>query len=260
MREEWTAPSVFIHHTVSREATPGYDLHCHPSYEVYCFLDGDAEYRVEGKRYHPAPGTLLLLPPNVFHGVKVLSSRPYDRMALHFAPELLPQGHAQELLAPFLAEEACYPRTEGYRLEGYFRALLECRDLPEGLQRIALPARLTALLTQVGLIALRTEPLCAPPEKADGIAGRLIAYVNDHYTQPLSLAELSGQFYLSKNQLNRIFRRATGTTIMDYAARKRVALVQRLVQEGVPAQRAAMRAGYGDYSNYYRQSRRIAGA
>ncbi len=260
MREEWTTDSVFIHHTVSREVPTGYDLHCHPTYEVYCFLDGDAEYMVEGKRYHPAPGTLLLLPPNVFHGVKVLSSRPYDRMALHFAPELLPPESAPALLAPFMAEKACYPRTEGYRLEGYFRALLECRELPAPLQDIALPARLTALLTQVGLIALRTQPLCAPPEQAEGIAGRLIAYVNDHYTQPMSLAELAGRFYLSKNQLNRIFRRATGTTIMDYAARKRVALVQRLVREGTPAQQAAARAGYGDYSNYYRQSKRIAGA
>ncbi len=258
MREEWDTGAVFIHHTVSRAAMAEYDLHCHPSHEIYLFQEGDAEYRVEGKRYRPAPGTLLLLPPNVFHGVKVLSERPYERMALHFFPALLPPGQEDTLLSPFLAGGACYPRTEGYRLEGYFSALLDCRELPEPLRSIALTARLTALLTQVGLLALRSDPAAAPPEE-DGMARRLIAYVNEHYTQPLSLSELSGRFFLSKNQLNRVFRRATGTTIMDYIARKRVALAQRLIQEGEGAQRAALMAGYGDYSNYYRQCRRIVG-
>ena len=84
MNASWDDGRIYIHHTVSRTPTGEYDLHCHHSYEVYCFLEGDAEYLVEGRVYRPSPGSVLLLPPNVFHGVKVLSDRRYDRMALHF--------------------------------------------------------------------------------------------------------------------------------------------------------------------------------
>ena len=46
---------------------------------------------------------------------------------------------------------------------------------------------------------------------------------------------------------------------MAYAARKRIALARRLISEGESAQRAALRAGYGDYSNFYRQYKKLLG-
>lgn len=60
MRTSWDDGKIYIHHTVSRAPMETYDLHCHHSYEVYYFLDGDAEYLVEGRVYRPAPGSVLL--------------------------------------------------------------------------------------------------------------------------------------------------------------------------------------------------------
>lgn len=258
MNASWDDGRIYIHHTVSRAPTGEYDLHCHHSYEVYCFLDGDAEYRVEGRVYRPSPGSILLLPPNVFHGVKVLSERRYDRMALHFLGEMI-RPECAALLAPFRAGGVYYAQAQSYRLEEYFRSLLECAEMPDGLRPLAQNARLEALLTQVALIAERAEPMGAPQADSEGMAARLIEYVNQHYAGNLSLEELSGRFFLSKNQLNRIFRRATGATVMAYAARKRIALARRLISEGESAQRAALRAGYGDYSSFYRQYKKLMG-
>ena len=46
---------------------------------------------------------------------------------------------------------------------------------------------------------------------------------------------------------------------MAYAARKRIALARRLISDGESAQRAALRAGYGDYSNFYRPYKKLLG-
>lgn len=258
MKTAWDDGRVYIHHTVSRAATEEYDLHCHHSYEVYYFLDGDAEYLVEGRVYRPAPGSVLLLPPNVFHGVKVLSERRYDRMALHFLGEVI-RPECAVLLSPFGGEGAYYAQAQAFHLEEYFDSLLRCAEIPESLRPLAQNARLEALLSQVALLAEQAEPMRLPQADPDGMAARLIEYVNSHYTGALSLDELSGRFFLSKNQLNRIFRRATGATIMAYAARKRIALARRLISEGESAQRAALRAGYGDYSSFYRQYKKLLG-
>ena len=258
MNASWDDGRIYIHHTVSRTPTGEYDLHCHHSYEVYCFLEGDAEYLVEGRVYRPAPGSVLLLPPNVFHGVKVLSDRRYDRMALHFLGELI-RPECESLLSCFRGEGAYYAQAQSYRLDEYFYSLLECAEMPEDLRAVAQIARLEALLSQVALLCARVEPMRPPQTDPDGLAARLIEYVNAHYTGEMSLDELSGRFFLSKNQLNRVFRRATGATVMAYAARKRIALARRLISEGESAQRAALRAGYGDYSNFYRQYKKLLG-
>ena len=58
-------------------------LHQHDFYEMYFFLGGQVEYRVEGHAYRMEPGDLLLINPMEFHQPIVESSeKPYERMVL----------------------------------------------------------------------------------------------------------------------------------------------------------------------------------
>ena len=58
------------------------DLHHHDFYEIYYFISGDVEYRVEGKTYILQKGDLLLISPGVFHQPLVRSGVPYERIVL----------------------------------------------------------------------------------------------------------------------------------------------------------------------------------
>lgn len=82
--------------------------------------------------------------------------------------------------------------------------------------------------------------------------GDIITYLNEHFTEPITLEALAERFFISKNYLNRVFRKATGTTVMDYLIRKRVTYVQQLLINGIPATQAAALAGFGDYTCFYR--------
>ena len=75
----------------------------------------------------------------------------------------------------------------------------------------------------------------------------------------MTLDQLSDRFYISKHHLNKVFRRATGTTVFDYLLHKRIVLAQELLIDGLSAQEAAARTGFGDYSSFYRSYRRILG-
>ena len=58
------------------------DLHHHDFYEIYYFISGDVEYRVEGKNYVLQKGDLLLISPGVFHQPVVRPGTPYERIVL----------------------------------------------------------------------------------------------------------------------------------------------------------------------------------
>ena len=92
-----TTEQVSYGYSESEIPTEEYALHCHNFYEVYFFLDGDVDYLVEGTQYKPTPNSLLLLSPNVFHGVKINGSRPYKRFSVHF-----PSGYSVRGTACFL--------------------------------------------------------------------------------------------------------------------------------------------------------------
>ena len=65
-------------------------IHHHDFYEVYFFLGGKVEYRVEGRIYQLKPGDLLLISPMELHQLIVKESNSaYDRFVLWIDKEYL---------------------------------------------------------------------------------------------------------------------------------------------------------------------------
>ncbi len=89
---------VLFAYSLSEESSYDYSLHCHNYHELYYFIEGNVDYLVEGRQYHPTPHSLLLLTPNVFHGVKINDTKPYRRFALHFLPGILTMERRHLLL------------------------------------------------------------------------------------------------------------------------------------------------------------------
>ena len=87
---------------------------------------------------------------------------------------------------------------------------------------------------------------------SNGPIRAIIQYLNQNYTENITLDMLAEKFYLSKYYLCRAFHKATGLTIHDYIRVKRLTLVRELKSEGKNISEAAMRAGFTDYSSFYR--------
>ena len=132
-----------------------YALHCHNFYEVFYFLSGDADYLVEGVNYQPTPGSVLLLSPHAFHGVRVNSTAPYRRYSLHFHPDLLLPERRDFLLRAFpqIGENAGQPiyfkHTEKFHLLSYLESFESCSRKSNEFQAQMLPICVEALLMQI---------------------------------------------------------------------------------------------------------------
>lgn len=244
-------------------ASPEYDLHCHNFYEVYLFLEGNVDYLVEGQQYKPTPNSMLLLSPHVFHGVRINDSTPYRRFSIHFHPDILSSDRRSLLLSAFpsperRAERIYFEQVERFHIPDYFEALEDCARKPPELSASLLPICVEALLARITSLAADGAPLEEQPGTPD-TATAILLYLNRHLKDAITLDQLSEQFFISKHHLNKVFRKATGTTVFDYLLHKRVILAQQLLIDGYSAQAAASEAGFGDYSSFYRAYKRILG-
>ena len=113
------------------------------------------------------------------------------------------------------------------------------------------PVFLEALISTIALSAPSEEP-AQETTSVTPAQETIIAYLNSHFTEPITLDDLAERFFISKHHLNRSFRKATGTTVRDYLISKRVTYVQQLLINGVPATQASTLAGFGDYTAFYR--------
>jgi AraC-like DNA-binding protein len=233
-------------------------------YEIYYFVEGDVDYLVEGKLYRPAPHSLLLLSPHVFHGVKVNSELPYRRFTIHFNPDLLLTERRPLLLSAFPSNEkhsrreVYYENLAGMQLISFLEALVSLASQPEQLQLQLLPTYIEAILAQLTLICRTHSPVQVEVRTSHTITD-IITYLNDHLTSSITLDHLSEHFNISKHYLNRAFRKAAGTTVFDYLIYKRVIYAQQQIINGATATEAAIQSGFRDYSVFYRAYRKHLG-
>jgi AraC-like DNA-binding protein len=261
--QEIHTDSIIFHHSVDHRKTDEYALHCHNFYEIYYFIAGNVSYLVEGKPYVPAPHSILLISPNVFHGVKVENDQAYERFALHFVPSFLSMESRSLLLSPFhpaaASSDIYFPNADAFHMQDYFEQLLDSRNMSTEMQQISIKIRLEALLTQLLFMRRSTNEELPDGRSSSRTAAQVIDYLNEHLTEDLTLDELSSRFYISKHHLNKVFRKATGTTVGNYVIYKRVVLAQQLIMQGQSAGSASASAGFQDYSTFFRAYKKVFG-
>lgn len=255
-----TLPEMLVaRHTINQYQPPGYDIHCHSFYELYFFISGKISYHVEGRQYTPLPQSILLMAPNVLHGMKYLENSTYERYVLHFTAQSLPPETRSFLLAPFhCRENLYYTEAEEFSFQEHFESLLACQNLSSDIRRPAERIALQSLLLLLVRMSLRSQPP-QPEEKLSPIISQVLAYLNENLSEELRLDDLATRFFISKDHLNRLFHLATGTTIRQYVLYKRISFAQQRILAGEPAASAAMAAGFRDYSVFFRTYKKILG-
>jgi AraC-like DNA-binding protein len=239
-----------IWHNKSDEG-PGVDIqaHTHAHYEILYVFTGDVEFYVEGYKYPLLPESLLLTPATNFHGWKPRSRHLYHRVAVLFMPELLDQSEQNFFLKLFSTGARFFTDTSSRSIGLFIEALLGCVDMEQPLQEIALKGRLVSLLSEISLLQSNHVK---QPASEDKRVHEVLKYLGEHLVERLSLEEVSHRFGISKNYLNILFRQATGTTVNQYIRAKRLALARQGMINGYGAEEAAHKAGFNDYSNFFK--------
>ena len=249
-----------LNRTLTPAPTPdGFRMHNHTSMEVYCFLGGKGIYHIEGSEYPLEPGVVLIMHPSESHYIDLDCTVPYERIVLNFTEEFLapidPEGW---LLRPFRDRPAGkFNLYKSEELPGgslsYFDAMTAGGDA-----QVNILCGLLPLLRQIRLLwQSRAEEADTPGETLEY---RIIRHVNRNLTGHLTLEDICEKYYISRSQLCRLFKKATGTTLWNYVTVKRLALARELLAKGGQPTHIYTRCGFADYSTFYRAYVKAYGA
>lgn len=237
-----------------KTATP--KLHTHEMCEIYCVFRGNGFYVTEGTQHKLEYGKILLMRPGEAHKVYLTGNEPYERLSHHF-PMSVVDGVDPErrLLTPFfdrpLGLHNVYERSVVANTKIY--------DLFTTLHAEKEDEYATELNTTVVLLAILTElrklfdsKLYLPPNDDSAKMHAVLEYINSNLTRELSVEQICTKFFLSRGQLNRGFKKATGTTLWDYVLTKRLLLAKMYIADGMHTGQASAACGFRDYSAFYR--------
>lgn len=237
------------------------DLHHHDFYEIYYLVSGDVTYTIESRLYKVLPGDLLLISPRELHQVHIRPEHAaYERYVLWIHPQLIEKLSAEDADL----SQALDPTRPGYgnqlRLQlpdqQRIRGLMEQLYLESQISLFGSGLITTSLLTQllvtVNRLALREDCHFEDISRSSKTVSRVVAYINLHYSEPLSLDLLAEKFYISKYHLSHEFQRQVGTSVGRYIQKKRLQIARQLLIQGNKPNNVFGICGFGDYTGFYR--------
>lgn len=236
-------------------------LHHHDFYEVYFFVSGNVQYNIESRSYLLTPGDILLISPMELHQPMFADSqRSYERIVLWIDKRFLESFSipGQDITACFdssapfhtnlLRPDATTRQLLAFQLE---QLLAETEEDGE-YSKICAMSYLVQVLVLLNRQARKEQQYPEVKPLADSAVYSVMTYINEHYSEDLTLDNLANRFFISKYHLSREFVRLIGTSVHRYIIQKRLVMAKQMMSEGMSSTEVYQHCGFGDYSNFYR--------
>ncbi|MQY05260.1 helix-turn-helix domain-containing protein [Actinomadura macrotermitis] len=227
-----------------------YAPHVHDEYAIGVCVDGLETMRYRGERIFSAAGSILVVEPGETHTGGPAGPDGYAYLALY------PGAATLRAVGGGGVPHFGRPVIDDPELATAMR--LTHRELRRGGDPLEGESRLLWLLGE--LVRRHAEPAGEPAAPPGSRVARLVSErLADELTAPPTLAVLAGDLGLSRYQLLRAFRSATGMPPYAWLAQHRVARARALLDAGLRPAEAASLVGFADQAHLTRWFRRVLG-
>lgn len=204
----WNAP----------EETPSFN-------RLYYLTEGEGMVTLNGVRYYPKAGQLMIMPAGTVQTRTTTRENPYSRYFCHFEARIgaWPLFHA----APNLY--LC-PVDEPERILSLFGEVLTLADRPGPFAAMRIKACLLELLAyclEKGGYSDFMDHFMQTDER--GKLAKVLEYIELHLSEPLEVETLAELVHLHPNYFIPYFKKHLGVTPMHYVQQKRIEQAKRLL-------------------------------
>ena len=244
-----------FHETYSSSTTNvSYEKHMHNYYELYYFLEGNADYIVGNTVYHLQPHDLLFIRPSLYHYLKLLSDTPYHRIVINFTTK-----HLTEAMQNDIESLQTHYRVPTNRLisQYYNNSINIINRYNEVDTYDCLIQFLNQILTELKYSKDLTDQ--ESPAIIHPLFGKILTFIDQNLNQELNVHILSEKFFISPSWIMHAFRDFLNISAMEYINRKKILFAQQLISSGVPPMTAAEQCNFKNYSTFYTQYKKILG-
>lgn len=241
--------ATYITHTFAR--------HSHDYYVIGVIEAGVQSFAYRGARQVTPAGDVFVIHPGEAHTGEAVSLEGYTYRTLYPPVPLL--------------QRVCSEIAGGEQSVPYFPTpvihdgeLASClRDLHLTLTAGAPPLEREARFWQACALLITRYAEIRPPQRAAGqersAVQQVRGYLDEHFAEPVTLAELARLVGFSPYYLHRVFEREVGLPPHAYLESVRIREAQRRLSCGEPIAQVAVSLGFSDQSHLTRRFTRLLG-
>ena len=250
-----------IAHLLQEEKTMA--MHIHDCYEMYYSISGGKQFLIDNTCYPVDPGDLFLINNFESHCLSRVDDNAHERIVISIHPDYLRALSSRETDLT-----RCFQRREGalrcklpLPQEAQSRFLYLLHKLQEA-KGYGADVMENAIFTELMVLVNRlygAEEEKAAEYRYHPVVEKIIAYINAHIGEKITLCVLADSMYLSQAYICRIFKAETGTSINKYITARRISIAKARLGEGRTVAEACEQSGFNDYTNFVTLFTRLVG-
>lgn len=229
-----------------------WESHCHAQYEMIGVVEGDISIMLEGRSYRLTAQETVIIPPLSYHTITANAKGAYRRITALFDLAAIPDVLQEQFRKKTPTDTAIFYSSKIDELKRI------CKESSPTFYRPLAHSLMIGILYH----DTNAEPQAVIREDktaTDAFLRDIISYIDAHLCEKISLEDLARHTARSKSSVCHLFEKTMHVSPKQYILKKKLALADKWIRDGLPPTLAAMRIGYDNYSDFYRIYRKQFG-
>lgn len=202
------------------------NLHSHAHYEIYYLTKGNRYLFLSSKLYELNGPEVIIIPPYTMHKTE---GGPYERYTVNVNKKFLNDFQCSVL--DDMALQIIRPNSVQHNEFSSLLSELVSVNKHEKHGSYIIDALFSYFVLRLSQLTNMATVSQYQADKTTPTMLKIIAYMNKHYAERLTLDELAQKFSISKATLNYNFKNATACTPMDFLLNIRLTKAKKLLME-----------------------------
>lgn len=249
------------------EQTQGFAAHWHNALEIIMPLENHYDVETRNQFYHLQPGEILIIPAGEMHTLHAPQSG--NRLIFQFDTAVLSHIKGQTSIQTLFKSSLCITEHDHPQIyPDIYQLLLQIRNEYFGfaqLRELAIYSYLLKLLVILGRDQASEGnrfPNTRIYKQREYVQKfkNVLTYIDEHYTENLSLETIAAYSGFSKYHFSRLFKQYTDATYYDYLNHRRLKAAEILLaQPDLSVTEIALQSGFASISTFNRIFRQKKG-
>lgn len=244
--------------------------HSHICFEITVVDSGSGVYTTNNGNYPMQRGDIFIFSSNEYHCITEVGNEGLGLTNLHFEPRYLWGNYADSLSEkninfPFYHSKDFKNRISGEKAKTIHNYVEQIKfELSEKKSEYQLQVK--SLLNMLLIKLIREFDYTDESNAVNSMQFKniqhILTFIDEHFTEKLSLSELAELAGMSQNYFSTFFKKISGITLWDYINSKRINMAVQLIRSsdsGKNMLEIATLCGFNNTTHFNKMFKRITG-
>ncbi|MCQ2575828.1 MAG: AraC family transcriptional regulator [Treponema sp.] len=250
----------YMSHYEKSPSLRSHGLHAHDYFEIYLHINGGRQYCVDDTVFELKQNQIIIIPPLHMHGLVCDKDLiDYERCYLYITPETLKKCGFNKIDLCSLFEDSCNNKKfsceissdEGCKIINHLKKIEENSSAENNEFVLEDYSLILDILNIVQKNYISNSKITNQITVNSGMY-KVLHFINEHFTENISINQLSNLFNMSESALSHEFRKYSNKSVYDYILYKRIIKAKELLLSDLSLTQIALECGFNDYSNFLR--------